>query len=358
MMEQRVASVTSDEQSPLRLRRVFGFKGRVNDTLFHPATVRVAPQQLLVYFGGDIQDYPEIMEAHHENCKYVKWNLENVAKMLRNNFPTKHILIVRPSRIEYKSFSCYDNFVPSNNAGVPEHTPTHNALQHLERLIKSVGERLKDVSSPSPPALPEESQPEQSNKYSCSSPDGASTSRADRAGSLGDARTAPSESPVSWDKLSLEGSRVTLVGFSKGCVVLNQMLYEFHYTSTLTPSDSKALRFINRIEAMYWLDGGHAGGKNTWITARGLLETLSRLDMTIYVHVSPYQVRDESRPWIGREEKAFSTLLKTFRARIHRYMHGRSKSPHSLDMHFEVLANFKQVQDLDPRQQDSSDEEI
>lgn len=55
MMEQRVASVTSDEQSPLRLRRVFGFKGRVNDTLFHPATVRVAPQQLLVYFGGDIQ---------------------------------------------------------------------------------------------------------------------------------------------------------------------------------------------------------------------------------------------------------------------------------------------------------------
>lgn len=167
-----------------------------------------------------------------------------------------------------------------------------------------------------------------------------------------------SESPVSWDKLSLEGSRVTLVGFSKGCVVLNQMLYEFHYTSTLTPSDSKALRFINRIEAMYWLDGGHAGGKNTWITARGLLETLSRLDMTIYVHVSPYQVRDESRPWIGREEKAFSTLLKTFRARIHRYMHGRSKSPHSLDMHFEVLANFKQVQDLDPRQQDSSDEEI
>lgn len=36
-------------------------------------------------------------------------------------------------RIEFKSFSCYDNFVPSNNAGVPDHTPTHAALHHLRR---------------------------------------------------------------------------------------------------------------------------------------------------------------------------------------------------------------------------------
>ncbi|XP_037297058.1 UPF0565 protein C2orf69 homolog [Manduca sexta] len=49
----------------------------------------------------------------------------------RAHLPNKHVL-VKASRVEYKSFSCYDNFVPSNNAGVPEHTPTHNALQHGE----------------------------------------------------------------------------------------------------------------------------------------------------------------------------------------------------------------------------------
>lgn len=39
-------------------------------------------------------------------------------------------------------------------------------------------------------------------------------------------------------------------------------------------------------------------------------------DVSVYVHVSPYQVLDEGRPWIGREEKAFTTLLKKLGARV------------------------------------------
>lgn len=37
------------------------------------------------------------------------------------------------------------------------------------------------------------------------------------------------------------------------------------------------MRLVSRIKHMYWLDGGHGGGKNTWITSRSLLETLCRL---------------------------------------------------------------------------------
>jgi len=37
------------------------------------------------------------------------------------------------------------------------------------------------------------------------------------------------------------------------------------------------MRLVSRIQDMYWLDAGHAGGKNTWITSRSLLETLTRL---------------------------------------------------------------------------------
>lgn len=45
--------------------------------------------------------------------------------------------------MEFKTFSCFDNFVPSNNCGAPDHTPTHYALHHLERLLQGVSQRLK-----------------------------------------------------------------------------------------------------------------------------------------------------------------------------------------------------------------------
>jgi hypothetical protein len=77
--------------------------------------------------------------------------------------------------------------------------------------------------------------------------------------------------------LNLDKTNLILVGFSKGCVVLNQFIYEFHYLKTLTPDDSTMMRLVTRIKDMYWLDGGHGGGKNTWITSRSLLETLCRL---------------------------------------------------------------------------------
>lgn len=70
---------------------------------------------------------------------------------------------------------------------------------------------------------------------------------------------------------------IKLVGFSKGCIVLNQFLYEYHYYKTFTTSDSNEMKFISKIKHMYWLDGGHSGGKNTWITSRQLLETLASL---------------------------------------------------------------------------------
>lgn len=36
-------------------------------------------------------------------------------------------------RMEFKTFSCYDNFVRGCNAGIPDHTPMNYALQHLEK---------------------------------------------------------------------------------------------------------------------------------------------------------------------------------------------------------------------------------
>jgi hypothetical protein len=59
--------------------------------------------------------------------------------------------------MEFKTFSCYDNFVPCNNCGAPDHTPTHYALQHLERLLQGISQRLRTMPASEllPPAANE-----------------------------------------------------------------------------------------------------------------------------------------------------------------------------------------------------------
>lgn len=121
-----------------------------------------------------------------------------------------------------------------------------------------------------------------------------------------------------------------------------QFIYEFHYLKTLTPDDSTMIRLLSRIKEMYWLDGGHGGAKNTWITSRSLLETLTRLGINIYVHVTPYQVQDDRRPWIRKEEKSFTDLLRRLGANLTRCLHFDTSAVANLYTHFEVLQVFRQ----------------
>lgn len=48
--------------------------------------------------------------------------------------------------MEYKTFSCYENFVPCSNCGAPEHTPMHNGLMHLEKLMCNLSEKLNSMT--------------------------------------------------------------------------------------------------------------------------------------------------------------------------------------------------------------------
>lgn len=148
--------------------------------------------------------------------------------------------------------------------------------------------------------------------------------------------------PLWWREENFDKTNLILVGFSKGCVVLNQFIYEFHYIKTLTPDDSSMMRLVSRIKDIYWLDGGHGGTKNGWITSRSLLETLTRLNINIHVHVTPYQVLDERRPWIKKEEKNFTDLLKKLGANLQRTLHFESKLA-DLNTHFDVIRMFRQL---------------
>ncbi|XP_055373768.1 mitochondrial protein C2orf69 homolog [Condylostylus longicornis] len=415
----------STSGGPFRIFAVNGFQNRTNDIVYCPPILRQLNQNeeestAIVYFGGDVQDFPESMETNRDSRGYMKYNLESSAVLLRNAFPRSHIIIIRPVRMEFKTFSCFDNFVRGNNAGVPDHTPMNHALQHLEKLLQNLSVRLKQIpeseilaqaaaaaavavaasanaGSPSGSSINNEhasdimqhqmdidvlqvqetvtvnadgamifpcnettislqqqhqQQEQQTTQHTTitNTVTGHTTNLATELMHNNDLQfnntdchnLLNSRNPLWWrENLNLDKSKLVLIGFSKGCVVLNQFIYEFHYLKTLTPDDSTMIRLLSRIKDMYWLDGGHGGQKNTWITSRSLLETLTRLGINIHVHVTPYQVQDDRRPWIRKEEKIFSDLLRRLGAPISRHLHFDS-SIANLVTHFEVLQAFCQ----------------
>ncbi|KAK7079919.1 hypothetical protein SK128_009578 [Halocaridina rubra] len=256
---------------------------------------------VVVFFGGDVQDYPENMTAHRDHGKYVEWSLTSTTSLLANKFPACHILVVKPSRMERKTFSCYDNFVVSNSVGAPTHDPGIKAVTHLIDLILEGLKKATEVNQES---------------------------------------ENPSFSPP--NSISLDAvDDITLIGFSKGCVVLNQLIIEFRGLSVIEKlGDGDLHKFMEKIHNMYWLDGGHAGGSQTWITDSPVLNSLaSQKHININVQVTPYQVEDEQRPWIKRECKMFCKILQRAGCQIKYQLHS-SDEPPSLFIHFRLLNEF------------------
>ena len=79
--------------------------------------------------------------------------------------------------------------------------------------------------------------------------------------------------------------------------------------------------FISRVSDMYWLDGGHNGGSNTWVTDDLILGKFDRvfrdrLKVHVGLHVTPFQVEDKRRPWVGVEQRQFVAKLQKLGIKI------------------------------------------
>ncbi|KAL0099362.1 hypothetical protein PUN28_020138 [Cardiocondyla obscurior] len=232
------------------------------------------------------------MEKHSDSKKYIKWSLEKTAVILSERFPGSHIFVVRPSRMTITRnavFSCFDNFISGDKYGTPTFCPMHKALQHLKDLFLCCLEHVK---------------------------------------------TLKIEQDI--DNYNIEAINLSLMGFSKGCAVLNQFLYEFHYYDNNASKDSNINNFIKLIKDMWWLDGGHNGPKNTWITDQNVLRSFAKLRINTYVHVTPYQVQDKHRPWIQMEEKSFNDNLQKMGVSVQRTLHFGDKM-RNISSHFNVL---------------------
>ncbi|KAG5885879.1 hypothetical protein JTB14_019142 [Gonioctena quinquepunctata] len=306
----------------MRLSKVPGFEERVNDIVYGSPIKIIEKPNVTVFFGGDVQEFTENMVSHR-NKKFVKWNLENTARLLQNTFKDSHIVVINSVRKFSKTFSCYDNFVPSSDYGIPNHLPMHRALLHLEKLLYNIDERMRTMS---------ELEITTAMEFSKKSLISENSDEMSLTGQVSEYSTNISE-----DQNSLANGDLKLIGFSKGCVVLNQFLHEFHHYKTSNDTDS--LGIIMRIKDMYWLDGGHSGQFDTWMTSRSLLETLTGLGINIHVHVTPYQIEDKKRPWIKKEEKIFSNTLHELGAPIQRKIHSCGVEP-NLEEHFNILKEF------------------
>ncbi|XP_048389668.1 mitochondrial protein C2orf69 homolog [Stegostoma tigrinum] len=330
----------------LRFSGVSGWgPGHKNDLVLGLGDSSRAPsRQHVIYFPGDVQNYHDEMIRHPENKRWQQWSLEGVAALLIHRFPNSHIWIVKASRIHLHKFSCYDNFVKSNLFGVPEHSSDCRAFKHLHALLTNVFKQAHSI-------LHSRKKPCENahSSFTFAHDDGSSTHCETANGfaakhdldTTGRQLSSGAQREYEDLKCTDPSLKFILIGFSKGCVVLNQLLYALSEAK----KDKELSAFINNIKEMYWLDGGHAGGNNTWVTNPEVLKGFSQTGIPVYAHVTPYQVRDEMRAWIGKEHKKFIRLLSEYGVKVTNQLHFENETP-SVDNHFRVLQVFKDA--LDP----------
>ena len=94
------------------------------------------------------------------------------------------------------------------------------------------------------------------------------------------------------------------------------------------------------IKNIYWLDGGHPGQQQTWITDSNILATLKFWKINVHIHVTPFQIANPSKPWNGKEEKAFRTILTQLKVHYNRRVYYQNE-PASIDRHFQLLRDFE-----------------
>ncbi|XP_004701581.2 mitochondrial protein C2orf69 homolog, partial [Echinops telfairi] len=287
-------------------------------------------QHHVLYFPGDVQNYHDIMTHHPENYQWEHWSLENVATILAHRFPGSYIWVIKCSRMHLHKFSCYDNFVKSNMFGAPEHNTDFGAFKHLRMLLDNAFNLTQNnlLSKKNVNVLNKDSK-----STNCSSTSSHTTN-----GCQGEKeRTCENaaESAMSFYPPSLDDASFTLIGFSKGCVVLNQLLFELKEARKDESTDA----FIKSIRTMYWLDGGHSGGSNTWVTYPEVLKEFAQTEIIVHTHVTPYQVHDPMRSWIGKEHKKFVQLLGELGMQVTNQIHFAKEAP-SIDNHFRVHEVF------------------
>ena len=133
-----------------------------------------------------------------------------------------------------------------------------------------------------------------------------------------------------WDNLPIH-----LVSFSKGCVVLNQLVLQLK----LLVEDIKSEHLLRNIHSVCWLDSGVPGNNGAYPTNEDCLQIVAEKIPNIEIHTTPYQMKDTLRVWIGKEKELFVQLLCKYKAVFKDCSYFDDEAV-SLDTHFALLRSF------------------
>lgn len=147
---------------------------------------------------------------------------------------------------------------------------------------------------------------------------------------------------------------VHLVGFSKGAVVLNQLLAEMN-TVPLAPAqgadqseESEGLRLLRCLTQVHFVDAGVAS-KGAHLTEPHVIDAIgryvsARAAPAIFIHGTPRQWRDPHRKWLAKERDLSVTMLKTAGVSVAVREYFASEQP-SMEMHFGCVIAFEWTAD-------------
>ena len=255
------------------------------------------------------------MNLSRENRKYQRWNLVSTGEILSRRFPDSSIVIIRPNEMKDGIFSRlneinlsfylfiifhlrFSNFVPkTTDYGDPISYDTTNliGLHHLHELDKQI---IK------------------SSKF---------------------------DNYLIFIFLNSilfrSSSDIILIGFSKGCVVLNQLLHELT-SLRMMKIDNELSKFVPRIRKFIWLDGGHNNGERImiWPTDENLLLTFAHFQIEVEIYVTPFQI-NSMNPYKHNHTEQYKKFSQLLPCQTINKMFFDNEKP-SIDKHFELLNIF------------------
>ena len=225
-------------------------------------------------------------QQYSETAQWSDWCLENMVTLLHKKFPQSNIWIIKPAKMPRNIYSSFHNFLQCSIVGTPEYTEHYGAITHLRLLLL----------------------------------DGAKTTAAD-----------------------ISSLPLVLIGFSKGCVVLNQIVHELDHVLDHTSNDAiesyDDRAFLKLVKEIYWLDSGHNGECGAWMTGEKDLKALADLGAELHLHMTPQQISDPLRCWIEQEHTLFLEELKRLGVTVYDTFHFMDQ-PRSLENHFKILNEF------------------
>lgn len=237
-------------------------------------------QRCVVFFPGDISDFADCAQPYSYSLEALLW-------ALCCKFPQDSIVLVKP-RILKDHFAIYVNFMLVDGCGNPR--------PFSERRVggDEVGQAEAELEHP----------------------------------------RAVEHLRLLLDSLALETGeqlpqRLVLAGFSKGAAVLNSLMRE------------PEAEWWSRVESVHFLDAG--------LTVPGVFPLseadLQRLrdaaaeNIRIWLHCSPRQIQDASRPFVAEEHDAFERRCQAVGLSVDRRVYAEGR-PVSLNMHFDVVRCF------------------